>query len=160
MLSSISLTGICHHLPTLILTLPSYPFLNPSSLLYFHSLHPPTALSFSLFLFPLSPTSLPLCPLLLQECNKDNLGKVFANPDAVYVLSYSILMLNTDQHNPLVKNRMTLEVSLTLEVQWVIFVRQPATHKPATPVHQQTHSTTSPSANSPQSRILESQSDC
>ena len=38
-----------------------------------------------------------------------------ANPDAVadadsaYVLSYSIIMLNTDQHNPQVKRKMTLE---------------------------------------------------
>ena len=38
-----------------------------------------------------------------------------ANPDAVadadsaYVLSYSIIMLNTDQHNPQVKNKMTLD---------------------------------------------------
>ena len=54
------------------------------------------------------PSSPPLPPM--KECNKEGIGKVFANPDAVYVLSYSILMLNTDQHNPLVRNRMTLEV--------------------------------------------------
>ncbi|KAJ7074218.1 hypothetical protein C8F01DRAFT_1099675 [Mycena amicta] len=29
--------------------------------------------------------------------------------DAVYVLAYSIIMLNTDQHNPQVRNRMTIE---------------------------------------------------
>ena len=32
-----------------------------------------------------------------------------ADADAAYVLSYSIIMLNTDQHNPQVKNKMTLE---------------------------------------------------
>ncbi|KAH3666507.1 hypothetical protein OGAPHI_003503 [Ogataea philodendri] len=33
----------------------------------------------------------------------------FANADTVYVLSYSVIMLNTDQHSPQVKKRMTLE---------------------------------------------------
>ena len=32
-----------------------------------------------------------------------------ADADAAYVLSYSIIMLNTDQHNPQVKNKMTLD---------------------------------------------------
>jgi len=32
---------------------------------------------------------------------------VFANNDAAYILAYSTLMLNVDQHNPEVKNRMT-----------------------------------------------------
>ena len=27
-------------------------------------------------------------------------GKVFASSDAVYVLAFSVIMLNTDQHNP------------------------------------------------------------
>ncbi|KAK0190769.1 hypothetical protein F5146DRAFT_1137595 [Armillaria mellea] len=31
----------------------------------------------------------------------------FANADAAYVLSYSVIMLNTDAHNPQVKKRMT-----------------------------------------------------
>lgn len=35
--------------------------------------------------------------------------KAFANADTVYVLSYSIIMLNTDQHSPQVKKRMTLD---------------------------------------------------
>jgi len=34
---------------------------------------------------------------------------VFKNPDAAYVLSYSIMMLNTDLHNPGVKVKMTPE---------------------------------------------------
>ena len=34
---------------------------------------------------------------------------VFANADTVYVLSYSVIMLNTDQHSPQIKKRMTLE---------------------------------------------------
>jgi len=33
----------------------------------------------------------------------------FKNPDAVYVLSYSIMMLNTDLHHPGVKHRMSCE---------------------------------------------------
>lgn len=33
----------------------------------------------------------------------------FANADAAYVLSYSIILLNTDQHNPRVRKPMTLE---------------------------------------------------
>ena len=37
-----------------------------------------------------------------------NPGSV-ADADAAYVLSYSIIMLNTDQHNPQVKNKMTLD---------------------------------------------------
>ncbi|EEB07080.1 SNARE sec71 [Schizosaccharomyces japonicus yFS275] len=36
----------------------------------------------------------------------DNLG-VFRNADTAYVLAYSIIMLNTDQHSPQVKNKMT-----------------------------------------------------
>jgi len=34
---------------------------------------------------------------------------VFKNADTCYVLAYSIIMLNTDQHNPQVKKKMTLE---------------------------------------------------
>ncbi|GIL44250.1 hypothetical protein Vafri_1768 [Volvox africanus] len=34
---------------------------------------------------------------------------VFRNGDAAYVLAYSVIMLNTDQHNSQVKNKMTLE---------------------------------------------------
>ena len=36
-----------------------------------------------------------------------NPGGEVADADAAYVLSYSIIMLNTDQHNPQVKNKMT-----------------------------------------------------
>jgi brefeldin A-resistance guanine nucleotide exchange factor 1 len=42
-------------------------------------------------------------------CNKEELGKVFANRDAVYILCYAILMLNTDQYSSQVKKRMSLE---------------------------------------------------
>ena len=48
--------------------------------------------------------------LSLQCCNKDEQGKVFANRDAVYVLCYAILMLNTDQYSAQVRKRMSLEV--------------------------------------------------
>lgn len=34
---------------------------------------------------------------------------VFANADTAYVLAYSTIMLNTDQHSPQVKRRMTLD---------------------------------------------------
>jgi len=34
---------------------------------------------------------------------------IFANADAAYVLSYSLLMLHTDQHNDQVKKKMTVE---------------------------------------------------
>lgn len=34
---------------------------------------------------------------------------VFANADTAYVLAYSIIMLNTDAHNPQVKHRMSLQ---------------------------------------------------
>ena len=34
---------------------------------------------------------------------------VFANADTAYVLAYSVIMLNTDLHNPQVKNRMTVD---------------------------------------------------
>ena len=38
-------------------------------------------------------------------------GEAFASPDAAYVLSYSVMMLNTDLHHPDIKeeNRMTLK---------------------------------------------------
>ncbi|XP_058206768.1 ARF guanine-nucleotide exchange factor GNL2 [Rhododendron vialii] len=36
-------------------------------------------------------------------------SEVFANKDAVFVLCYSLIMLNTDQHNPQVKKKMTEE---------------------------------------------------
>ena len=35
--------------------------------------------------------------------------KHLATQDAAFVMSYSIIMLNTDQHNPQVKNRMKVE---------------------------------------------------
>ncbi|KAJ2466953.1 guanine nucleotide exchange protein for ADP-robosylation factor, partial [Coemansia sp. RSA 2322] len=37
-----------------------------------------------------------------------NAGAGFANADTAYVLAYSTVLLNTDQHSPQVKNRMTL----------------------------------------------------
>ncbi|CAL5397059.1 unnamed protein product [Camellia sinensis] len=36
-------------------------------------------------------------------------SEVFANKDAVFILCYSLIMLNTDQHNPQVKKKMTEE---------------------------------------------------
>eukprot|EP00761_Pharyngomonas_kirbyi_P013864 gb/GECH01013893.1/.p1 GENE.gb/GECH01013893.1/~~gb/GECH01013893.1/.p1 ORF type:complete len:1618 (+),score=375.39 gb/GECH01013893.1/:1-4854(+) len=40
----------------------------------------------------------------LCRCNPDQ----FASAETAYTLSYSIMMLNTDLHHPMVKNRMTL----------------------------------------------------
>ncbi|KAI9183149.1 guanine nucleotide exchange protein for ADP-robosylation factor [Blastocladiella emersonii ATCC 22665] len=39
--------------------------------------------------------------------NRDHAENVFANPDTAYVLAYSVIMLNTDLHNPQVRKRMT-----------------------------------------------------
>ncbi|KAJ3261296.1 GDP/GTP exchange factor for ARF, partial [Borealophlyctis nickersoniae] len=40
---------------------------------------------------------------------KDQEDHEIENQDAAYVLAYSVIMLNTDQHNPVVRRRMTLE---------------------------------------------------
>ncbi|GMM36872.1 Arf family guanine nucleotide exchange factor [Saccharomycopsis crataegensis] len=40
---------------------------------------------------------------------KSHPNSVFAQADTLYVLSYSVIMLNTDQHNNQVKSRMTIE---------------------------------------------------
>ena len=44
-----------------------------------------------------------------MEENENGIGAVFANVDAIFVLTYAILMLNTDQHNPEVKDPMSFE---------------------------------------------------
>ena len=61
-----------------------------------------TPSSFSPYLPPLSPTH-------PQDSNQElgGLGEVFSNRDSVHVLCYSIMMLNTDQHNSQVKKKMT-----------------------------------------------------
>jgi brefeldin A-resistance guanine nucleotide exchange factor 1 len=41
--------------------------------------------------------------------NREDLGKEFVSKDGVYVLCYATMMLNTDLHNPQVRNKMTLE---------------------------------------------------
>eukprot|EP00731_Ephydatia_muelleri_P005705 Em0002g1881a len=43
------------------------------------------------------------------KCNEAGLGKVFANKDAVFVLAYSIIMLNVVLHSTEVKESMTLQ---------------------------------------------------
>eukprot|EP00731_Ephydatia_muelleri_P005740 Em0002g1916a len=45
----------------------------------------------------------------VQKCNEAGLGKVFANKDAVFVLAYSIIMLNVVLHSTKVKESMTLQ---------------------------------------------------
>ncbi|RZB53660.1 Brefeldin A-inhibited guanine nucleotide-exchange protein 3 [Glycine soja] len=39
------------------------------------------------------------------KCNP----KVFSSADTAYVLAYSVILLNTDAHNPMVKNKMSAE---------------------------------------------------
>lgn len=41
------------------------------------------------------------------NCNAD----FFKSADVAYVLAYSVVMLNTDAHNPQVKNKMTKQAS-------------------------------------------------
>lgn len=40
------------------------------------------------------------------NCNSEN----FKSADVAYVLAYSVVMLNTDAHNPQVKNKMSRQV--------------------------------------------------
>ncbi len=52
----------------------------------------------------------------LQDSNAGTeLGDQFANRDAVHVLTYAIMMLNTDLHSTQVKKKMTLDVSYYYE---------------------------------------------
>lgn len=53
--------------------------------------------------------------VFLQDSNSGTagcLGEMFENRDAVFVLAYSIMMLNTDLHNEQNKKKMTLNVSV------------------------------------------------
>ncbi|KAE8720857.1 Brefeldin A-inhibited guanine nucleotide-exchange protein 2 [Hibiscus syriacus] len=43
------------------------------------------------------------------KCN----SKAFISADTAYVLAYSVIMLNTDAHNPMVKNKMSAEDFIT-----------------------------------------------
>ena len=43
------------------------------------------------------------------SCNPD----AFKSADVGYVLAYSVILLNTDAHNPQVKNKMTKQVLLS-----------------------------------------------
>lgn len=47
--------------------------------------------------------------LKFAERYVDGNPNIFANADTAYVLAYSVIMLNTDQHSKNVKNRMTIE---------------------------------------------------
>lgn len=44
-----------------------------------------------------------------QYCSGENNTMYVANDDAAFVLSYAVIMLNTDAHSPQVKRQMTLE---------------------------------------------------
>ena len=44
------------------------------------------------------------------SCNPD----AFKSADVAYVLAYSVILLNTDAHNPQVKNKMTKQVRAAL----------------------------------------------
>ena len=45
------------------------------------------------------------------KSNQGGQGSLFHNQDAVYVLCYAIMMLNTDLHSARIKQRMCLDVS-------------------------------------------------
>ena len=49
------------------------------------------------------------------EENENGIGTIFANVDAIFVLSYAILMLNTDQHNPEVKTPMSFDAFIRIQ---------------------------------------------
>lgn len=44
--------------------------------------------------------------IFASRYHENNPG-VFASPDTAYVLAFSVIMLNTDLHNPAVKNKIT-----------------------------------------------------
>lgn len=49
-------------------------------------------------------------PVLYDQCSSDpSMSAIFANADAVYIMAYSVIMLNTDQHNPQYKGRRMTE---------------------------------------------------
>jgi len=51
---------------------------------------------------------------LMQDCNQSKWPELvnwFADKDAVFIMTYSIIMLNVDLHNKQVKTPMTLQVS-------------------------------------------------
>lgn len=50
-----------------------------------------------------------LGPYVWRKSFESGLGAWFANADAVFVLCYSIIMLNTDLHNSHIRNKMKLE---------------------------------------------------
>ena len=70
-----------------------------------------TLFNYTAFFSPLLSSVLPLS--FGQDSNTGSgcLGEMFENRDAVFVLSYSIMMLNTDLHNEQNKKKMTLNVS-------------------------------------------------
>lgn len=41
------------------------------------------------------------------ECYSKCNPKAFTSADTAYVLAYSVILLNTDAHNPMVKNKMS-----------------------------------------------------
>ncbi len=45
------------------------------------------------------------------SCNSE----AFKSADVAYVLAYSVIMLNTDAHNPQVKNKMSKQVRLMMK---------------------------------------------
>ena len=46
------------------------------------------------------------------NCN----GEFFKSADVAYVLAYSVVMLNTDAHNPQVKTKMSQQAGIALSV--------------------------------------------
>lgn len=50
------------------------------------------------------------------KCNP----KVFTSADTAYVLAYSVILLNTDSHNPMVKNKVSLHFSFQSVIREVV----------------------------------------
>lgn len=49
-------------------------------------------------------------PVLYEQCRSvPSTRDIFASPDSVYIMAYSVIMLNTDQHNPQYKGRRMTE---------------------------------------------------
>lgn len=52
------------------------------------------------------------------KCNP----KAFISADTAYVLAYSVIMLNTDAHNPMVKNKVSSQDSFPLSVKIMLII--------------------------------------
>jgi len=77
--------------------------------LHFDTLQPLSRKFLQSFLLPGEAQQIDRLMLKFAERYVVNNPTVFANADTAYVLAYSVIMLNVDQHNKKVKRKMTLE---------------------------------------------------